>query len=330
MSAPAVPVAEFPRPLVADEALSITAPINGVMKGLASLKLTVALFVAGIFVVYVGTVAQQQADIWQVVRDYFHAWVMWVDVNLLFPKAFFPFLPEMPLPRFPAPGGLSVGVLMAINLLAAHGWRFTIQAKGMRLVLGIFVSLIGLLVGAVIIFAGHNAEGFQAKPPFSWDAFWTVFLTTSALLVVASIAAYVYFEVLVVLRRPSIPWVEIVMLVLVGHAFAGIGGLIGWGFLAEKRPSDEALRIVWQLVQGGLAGLVMLAGCILVFRKRGGMVLLHLGIGLLMFNELWVAIDNRERQVFMMEGQTVNYLRDTRTVELAIIDRSDQKVDEHV
>ena len=330
MSAPAVPVAEFPRPLASDDALSIASLINGAMKGLASLKLTVALFVAGIFVVYVGTVAQQQADIWQVVRDYFHAWVMWVDVNLLFPKAFFPFLPEMPIPPLPAPGGLSVGLLMAINLLAAHGWRFTIQAKGMRLVLGIFVSLIGLVVGAAIIVAGHNAEGFQAKPPFSWDVFWTVFLTTSALLVVASIAAYVYFEVMVVLNKPSIPWVEIVMLVLVGHAFAGIGGLLCWGFFAEKRPSDEALRIVWQLVQGGLAGLVLLAGCILVFRKRGGMVLLHVGIGLLMFNELWVAMNNRERQVFMMEGQTVNYLRDTRTVELAIIDRSDQKVDEHV
>jgi hypothetical protein len=46
---------------------------------------------------------------------------------------------------------------------------------------------------------------------------------------------------------------------------------------------------VWQLIQGGLAGLILLVGCIMVFRKRGGMVLLHAGIGLLMFNELWVA-----------------------------------------
>ena len=55
------------------------------------------------------------------------------------------------------------------------------------------------------------------------------------------------------------------------------------------------------------------------------MVLLHAGIGLLMFNELWVATTARERQVFLQEGQTVNYLRDIRTVELAIIDRSDKE-----
>src|SRR5262245_43991071 len=68
----------------------------------------------------------------------------------------------------------------------------------------------------------------------------------------------------------------------------------------------------------------------MVFRKRGGMVLLHLGIGLLMFNELWVAMTARERQVFMQEGQTVNYLRDIRTVELALVDRSSDKTDDHI
>src|SRR4029079_5738112 len=95
-------------------------------------------------------------------------------------------------------------------------------------------------------------------------------------------------------------------------------------------PSGEALRVVWQLIQGGLAGLILLVGCIMVFRKRGGMVLLHAGIGLLIFNELWGAMTARERQVFMQEGQTVDYLRDIRTVELALVDRSGKETDEHV
>ena len=142
----------------------------------ASLKLTVALFALGIFVVLVGTLAQQEANIGQVVRNYFHAWVMWVDVNLLFPKMFFPWMPVIHIPApafltsltggfvtnlntFPAPGGLIIGTLMAINLLAAHGWRFTIQARGMRLVLGSIVLLIGLAVGVLIIWAGHNSSG---------------------------------------------------------------------------------------------------------------------------------------------------------------------------
>jgi len=330
MSAPAIPVAEFPRPLARDGAFSPFAIVNTAMKGLASLKLTVALLVAGIFVVYVGTVAQQQADIWEVVHDYFHAWIMWVDVNLLFPRKFFPFVPHIALPAFPAPGGMTVGTLMAINLLAAHGWRFKAQAKGPRLALGIIVSAVGLMLGGMIISSGHSAIGFQAKPPFSWDVFWTVFLVTSAVLTTVAIVAYGYFGIWAVCRKSSIPWVEIILLALIGKALVALISLLSWGFLADPRPADEYLRIVWQLVQGGLAGVVLLVGCILVFQKRGGMVLLHLGIGLLMFNELWVAWNNRERQVFLQEGQTTNYVRDIRTVELALVDRSSDKTDDHV
>src|SRR6185503_19019894 len=120
------------------------------------------------------------------------------------------------------------------------------------------------------------------------------------------------------------------MLWLLAVPLVASGWAIAYGFLSGHRPADEAVRIVWQLLQGGLAGLILLAGCILVFRKRGGMVLLHIGIGLLIFNELWVAMTARERQVFMQEGQTVDYLRDIRTVELAIIDRSAPSTDEHV
>src|SRR3569833_383604 len=101
MSAPALPISDVRRRL--PEVATTHAPavsIGSLMRGVASLRLTVALFAGGIFVVYIGTTAQQEADIWQVVRDYFHAWVMWVDVNLLFPRQFFPFLPHLRLPRF--------------------------------------------------------------------------------------------------------------------------------------------------------------------------------------------------------------------------------------
>src|ERR1044072_828549 len=93
MSASALPVTT---PLARSRARAADSPlaiVHTAMQALASLKLTVALFAAGIFIIYVGTTAQQEADIWQVVRDYFHAWVMWLDVNLLFSQAFFPFLP---------------------------------------------------------------------------------------------------------------------------------------------------------------------------------------------------------------------------------------------
>src|SRR5216110_635195 len=103
MSAPAIPVTEI-RPRL-HEVADVASPIDALaaaLRAFASLKLTVALFALGIFVVLVGTLAQQEANIGQVVRNYFHAWVMWVDVNLLFPKMFMPWMPviHVPAPAF--------------------------------------------------------------------------------------------------------------------------------------------------------------------------------------------------------------------------------------
>ncbi|HEY2410818.1 MAG TPA: cytochrome c biogenesis protein CcsA [Pirellulaceae bacterium] len=346
MSAPAIDDLR-PRIGAADAELSLAASLTALMRILASLKLTVTLFALGIFVVLVGTLAQQEANIGQVVHDYFHSWVMWVDVNLLFPKMFLPWMPHIQIPApafiktatsgfitnfntFPAPGGLIIGTLMAINLLAAHGWRFTVQTRGVRLLLGIIVMAIGLAIGVLIIWAGHNSHGFQTKPPFSWATFWNIFRWTSAALWAVGATGFAYFGIGGARKKSSISLIQLLLIIFTGSFLISVGLLVSWGLLSPARPNDEALRIVWQLVQGGLAAQILLVGCILVFRKRGGMVLLHLGVGLLIFNELWVAMTARERQVFMQEGQTVDYLRDIRTVELAVVDRSDKETDEHV
>jgi ABC-type transport system involved in cytochrome c biogenesis permease subunit len=332
MSAPALPVTNIPARPMAARAPAIASPldlVNQAMKALASLKLTVVLMAFGIFVVLVGTLAQVQADIWQVVRDYFHAWIMWVDVNLLFPKSFFPGMPHISLPLVPLPGGMTVGVLMVVNLLAAHGWRFKIQASGTRLLAGLAVILAGLAVAVLIIWAGHNTQGFQSKPPFSWDSFWQWFLFAGLVTWLGLAAAYGIYGIAGAWQKKSVSLVEVVILGLIAVPLGATALLLGWGFLAA-RPSDEAIRIVWQLLQGGLAGAILLVGCILVFRKRGGIVLLHAGVGLLFFNELFVAYTARERQVFLQEGQTTNYLRDIRTTELAILDRSAEETDDHV
>src|SRR5262245_25674277 len=265
MSASALPLTDARvRPLKADAATLPFDIVHTAMSALASLKLTVALFAFGIFIVYVGTVAQQGADIWQVVRDYFHAWTMWVDVNLLFPKQFFFFIPDIRIPApsflvqltggyitnlntFLAPGGLTIGSLMVINLLAAHGWRFTIQARGLRLWLGLVVMLVGLAVGVLIIWAGHNSSGFQAKPPFTWATFWTFFLVSAGLLWAVAAAAYVYYGVMGLLSRlqtQAVPWIEIVLVILLAIPLLCLGALIGWGSTTSVRPSGEALRVV--------------------------------------------------------------------------------------
>ncbi|MCU0980115.1 MAG: hypothetical protein MUF25_13255, partial [Pirellulaceae bacterium] len=54
------------------------------------------------------------------------------------------------------PGGATIGTLLALNLLAAHLVRFKVQARGLRLLVG----LVGVVVGAgttwVVISSGHN------------------------------------------------------------------------------------------------------------------------------------------------------------------------------
>jgi len=334
MSAPALPAepttqlrSRFAKPA---EGLTPWVVLDSAMQAIASLKLTVVLFALGIFVILVGTLAQTQADIWQVVRDYFHAWVMWVDINLFFPESFFPDMPRWSLPLIPAPGGMTIGVLMAVNLLAAHGWRFKIQASGLRLWAGLAVIVLGLLITAAVIAAGHNDRGFHAKPSFTWDAFWSTFMALSGVAWLGAWAGLAAYGIVPMTKDKAATPVRLVVVSLLAALLVGIGTLLAWGTWGNAQPADEALRIVWQLMQGGLGGLVLLAGCIMVFRKRGGMVLLHAGIGLLMANELLVARQAVEWQIFMQEGQTANYMRDIRTTELAVIDASDPKNDEHI
>ena len=68
----------------------------------------------------------------------------------------------------------------------------------------------------------------------------------------------------------------------------------------------------------------------LVFRKRAGIVLLHAGVALVMINELVVYSLHVEGQMQIQEGETVNYVQDIRTVELAVVDPSDPKTDDVV
>ncbi len=103
-------------------------------------------------------------------------------------------------------------------------------------------------------------------------------------------------------------------------AGAVLGGLLGV-LLYEGpaiMPDASAMRILWQLVKATSAALVLLAGCILMFRKRAGIVLLHAGVGLMMANELVVYSLHAEGMMSLAEGERTNYAQDVRNVELAI------------
>lgn len=323
-----------PRPHVAAKAKT-TNPLELVMSSLASLKLTVALFALGIFVVLVGTLAQTEADIWEVVRDYFRAWIMWVDLGLFIVPSFFPnvhqnhpqllqFLDRVPLPF---PGGMTVGVLMALNLIAAHTWRFKIQATGSRLWGGLAVIAAGIFLTVMVILGGHNSDGFQAVPIFSWTTIWYIFLVTIGLAWGAAVIGVVNWLKNTQTRLTRRQWV---VLSMIGIVLLAVPVVIAYSITAKTTLGAESLRILWQLMQATIAGLVLLAGCVMVFRKRAGVVLLHGGVGLLMLGELLVSRYAVEAQVFVGEGETVNYVRDIRTTELAIIDPSGKETDDVV
>ena len=61
---------------------------------LASLKITVTVLVMAIILVVVGTLAQVDQDVWQVVDDYFRAPLAWIDLKVFFPPSFFPGLSD--------------------------------------------------------------------------------------------------------------------------------------------------------------------------------------------------------------------------------------------
>ena len=105
------------------------------LSALASLRLTVVLFALSIFLVFVGTLAQVDHGVWDVVNHaYFRVWFARVDF-LAFERLVQMFYPvEWHLTGgFYFPGGKLIGGLLLVNLFAAHAVRFKVAADGSRL-----------------------------------------------------------------------------------------------------------------------------------------------------------------------------------------------------
>lgn len=124
---------------------------------LASLRLTVALLAASMVLVFLATLEQVPWGVWHIQDEYFESW--WVLYPLSKQAAF----------RFPLPGGFLLGLLLCLNLTAAHfrhyrpGWG----RAGISLIHG---GLLLLLVGgfaiarwqreSALIFAEGQTKGY--------------------------------------------------------------------------------------------------------------------------------------------------------------------------
>jgi ABC-type transport system involved in cytochrome c biogenesis permease subunit len=101
--------------------------LKTILKPLASLTLTVVLLALSMVLIYAGTCAQVDKDIWRVQHEYFHTAVAWINVQDLIPR--FSARPPSNWGSFPFPGGYIIGGLLLVNLLAAHTVRFKFSRK---------------------------------------------------------------------------------------------------------------------------------------------------------------------------------------------------------
>ncbi|WP_437186377.1 cytochrome c biogenesis protein CcsA [Planctomicrobium sp. SH668] len=296
-----------------------------ILKPIASLKLTVVLFAASFFIVLAGTFAQVDYDIWKVIDDYFRVdmrsvfssqfpWInfqnffVWITPGLFFPPAFAPGGP----PNFPEwlgiwfPKGWAIGTLMMFNLFAAHLISFRVQASGKRLAFGWGVIAIGAIATYLVILSGSSTEGLQAKPILSYESIWTLIQICIFGLSLISL----YFAITSDSSKKAHRYL-----------FGGLAIILAaFGFLSFQSDgsNESTMRILYQVLKATFAGVVLLAGCVAVFKKRAGIVLLHSGIGLMMVYDVVVGVGHVESQMHIVEGDTNNFSRDMRESELAI------------
>lgn len=129
-----------------------------VLLALASLRLTVVLFVLSFFLVLFGTLAQIDLGIWTVIKGYFRSFYVWVPFNLFyqfgqvflgFPREWSPNVPIRVPGSFPFPAGWTLAILLMVNLVAAHLVRFKLSVRRSG-ILVLHLGLIVMLIGEVI------------------------------------------------------------------------------------------------------------------------------------------------------------------------------------
>lgn len=297
---------------------STTSYPYAILKLMGSLKITTTMFALGIFIILFGTLAQDEMDLTEVKREFFNCWIARIPFDVLFPRTLFPHdVPYLGGLGFYFPGGATIGLVLLVNLIAAKVTRFSLRARGAKLAGGLAVTLIGTALLLAVIVAGHTADGLQGAPPISYDTLWSLLKGGLVVLTVALIG-YAGMGKLPGLAR---------ILVAVAAAISfWVSGLVLFGG-DSTRLDDPGLRIVWQLVQASIASGVALAGLWMLFGKRGGNVLIHAGVGLLMVGQFVFGDRQVEQRMGLAEGASTNLVFIQNELELALIDTSDPQED---
>jgi ABC-type transport system involved in cytochrome c biogenesis permease subunit len=161
---PATQVPPSVRALPARKELGAWDLIKKVLMPLASLRLTIVLFVLSFALVFLGTLAQVDDGIWTVVNTYFRWWWVWIpfQVFVKFGQVFFGLPTNWTVPgSFLFPGGWTLGALLLVNLLAAHAVRFRATWKR--------AGVLVLHAGLVVMMIGEFIAAFQAEGNMTID-----------------------------------------------------------------------------------------------------------------------------------------------------------------
>ncbi len=283
------------------------------LRAMGSLKITVAMFALGTMLLFVGTLAQDQETIVDVKKQYFNSWIAKVPFDVFMPQTIWPHKETLPY-AFAIPGGAAVGLILLINLIAAKMTRFKMNAKGGRFVAGLFFTIAGFALVGLIVLSAHLGDGLQGEPPFSYDWLWSGVKASVWGLAAGALVWCIVWNPKTRVVRWAI-WT--LTAILLGVSF----------FLLSTndayRIPDPGLRIVWQLTKSLVVSVVLLVGLLLLFGNRGGNVLIHLGVGLLMLGQFIFGDAQREERMAIFEGQRTQVAYEMDTIELAFVDKSD-------
>lgn len=94
------------------------------------------------------------------------------------------------------------------------------------------------------------------------------------------------------------------------------------GFLLALLWAWQNNHMAWLMVLACLVGVGFLAGLFIVHKKRGGIILIHLGLMLLLVGEISTSLVAVESRMTIDEGGASNYSFDIREPELALVDTS--------
>lgn len=298
-------------------------PLYRVLRMLGSLKITVTMFGLGILLLFFGTLAQDELNMAEVKRLYFNSWLAVVPFDVLAPITIFPHSERIPF-AIPFPGGATIGVIMMINLIAAKVTRFAVFTKGTQLTAGIAISLLGALLLVAVIISGHSSNGLQGRPPIEYATLWKLLRIGFAIITVAM--------VIYVCRPVKMPLLYRIALGFAAGTLGVLTAFMNLEFLGgtAAKLDDPSLRIVWQLLQSGIASAVCLTGLIMIFGRRGGNVLIHAGVGLLMVGQFVFGDRQVEQRMSIVEGESTSLTFRQDELELAIIDTTSNKEEDAV